>query len=219
MDLIALLKFGAREHMEALVKEGALHMRPIGYFIDLEEGDDRRGDKHEALTAYHQGPGTSLIIDEKHELSYEAGTLNFVSIRNDDEKACNIFCLTAITPTYWQVDPRNENLGECCVVIYRPGIFLERFRKAAKPMCAQYGTGPVEYVPQSSYAGPMGPFKKFAEGYAHQNELRCLVRPGSPDPITLKLGPLDDIAELGSTGSINRVLAETVGKRLPDATR
>ena len=213
MDLIALLKFGSQEHMEPLVKEGALYMRPISYFIDLEEGDDRRGDKYEALTAYHQGPGTSVTIDGKHELSFEAGTLKFLTIRNDDEKACNIFCLTAITPTYWQVDPKNDSLGDCCVLINRPGLFLERFRNAAKSMCAQLGTGPVEYVPPS-YTGPMGLFKKFAEGYAHQNEVRCLVRPGSPDPITLKLGSLEDIAELGPTASINRVLAETVGKRL-----
>ena len=212
MDVHALLKFGAREHMEQLLKEGALYMQPISYFIGLE-GDDQRGDKHEALTAYHQGPGTSIIIDGGHELSHEKGTLKFVSIRNDEEKDCNIFCLLAITPTYWQLDAKNDKLGDSCVFIHKPAIFLERFRQAARPICAQLQTGPVEYVPQT-YTGSMGPFRKFAESYAHQNEVRCLVRPGNAKPIVLKLGSLEDIAELGPRDAINAMLAATIGKRL-----
>lgn len=211
MDVHALLKFGAPEHMEQLVKEGVLFMQPISYFIALEDNASR-GDKHEALSEYHQGPGTSIVIDGKHELSHEKGTLKFVTIRKEEEKNCNIFCLLAITPSYRQVDPRNDNLGDACVFIHKPASFLDRFRQAAAPICAQLQTGPVEYVPQATYRGSMGPFKKFAEGYAHQNEVRCLIRPGSPDPVILKLGSLEDIAELGRRDDVNPMLAASLGK-------
>lgn len=209
-DVHALLKFGAHEHMEQLLKEGALYMQPISYFIALE-ADPWRGDKHEALTEYHQGPGTSIVIDGKHELSHEKG-LKFISIRHEEETNCNLFCLIAITPTYREVDVRNDNLGDACVFIHKPGIFLERFRTAALAAHPTMAWGPVEYVPRATYSGPMGPFRKFAEGYEHQNEVRCLVRPGSSNSVVLKLGSLQDIAELGPRDAVNDILKQTLGK-------
>jgi hypothetical protein len=211
MDIHALLKFGAREHMEQLVKEGALFMQPISYFIALEDNASR-GDKHEALSEYRQGPGTRVIIDGKHELSHEKGTLKYLTARHEGELACNIFSAIAITSAYSQVDPENKTLGDACVVIYQPKVFLERFLAAAASVgSAEYGL--VKYV-AADYSGAMGPFTKFSEGFAHQNEYRVLVRPGSPAPLVLRLGSLEGIAELGPSATINAALAGSIGKRL-----
>ena len=65
MDVVFFLKFGSEQNMQALLEEGLVHLKPLSYFIKLE-GDEARGDKHEGLTEYRQGPGTRVVIDGKH---------------------------------------------------------------------------------------------------------------------------------------------------------
>ena len=45
-NYIGLLKFGKKEHMEALYNEGLLYMNTFDYFINLEDNGDGRADKY-----------------------------------------------------------------------------------------------------------------------------------------------------------------------------
>src|SRR5438876_7213711 len=49
--VLALFKFGQRRHMEELICEGHVFMRPLSDFVQLES-DELRGDKDEALTRF-----------------------------------------------------------------------------------------------------------------------------------------------------------------------
>jgi hypothetical protein len=79
--------------------------------------------------------------------------------------------------------------------------FLRRFRAAAEASAElvedfTLNYGLVEYVPERTYVGEMGPTKKF-DRFVHQSEFRFFIDPGLGKPLTLTLGPLTDIAELG----------------------
>lgn len=214
MDIFFLLKFGSEKNMQALLEEGLVHLKPLSYFIKLE-GDKARGDKHEGLTEYRQGPGTRVVIDGKHELSHETG-LKYMSIRHEESAACNVLCLTAITPTYRQVDSRIKDLGDFSVTITKPQVFLDRLIAAAEVEGFSVETSPVEYVP-ASYSGPMGVFRKFADGYDFQNEFRVSVRPGNKDAINLRLGALTDIADFGRRETLISILSRGLGPASPDS--
>jgi len=51
----------------------------------------------------------------------------------------------------------------------------------------------VEYVPETEYSGPMGPFRKISR-FAYQAEYRFAFQANCDTPIELKIGNLKDIA-------------------------
>ena len=52
-----LLKFGVKEHMEALYEEGLLYLNTFAYFKELEYSGDGRADIYEGVTEYYSGEG------------------------------------------------------------------------------------------------------------------------------------------------------------------
>ena len=52
-----LLKFGIKEHMEALYEEGLLYLNTFTYFKELEYNGDGRADIYEGVTEYYSGEG------------------------------------------------------------------------------------------------------------------------------------------------------------------
>ena len=80
-NYIGFLKFGEKEHMEALYNEGLLYVNTFDYFKTLEPALDGRADYYEATEEYYAGDGLeniSLTIEcgeYKHTLSRENGWL------------------------------------------------------------------------------------------------------------------------------------------------
>ena len=50
----------------------------------------------------------------------------------------------------------------------------------------------VEYFDAATHSGDTGPFRKPLQ-FAHQNEFRIAVRPGSREPLKLIIGDISDI--------------------------
>lgn len=100
-NYIGLLKFGKKEHMEALYNEGLLYMNTFDYFINLEDNGDGRADKYEATTLYYAGDGVDDIKltlgsgDDKITLSREGGTLSIAMI-TDQPTYSHLYSMTAI---------------------------------------------------------------------------------------------------------------------------
>ena len=80
-NYIGFLKFGEKDHMEALYNEGLLYVNTFDYFKTLEPTLDGRADYYEATEEYYAGDGLeniSLTIEYgelKHTLSRENGWL------------------------------------------------------------------------------------------------------------------------------------------------
>ena len=84
-DILRLFKFGKKEHIEQLYREGLLYLNTLDYFTRLE-GDGVRGDKDEGLSMSLQPEIAKLQI--KIGETYEPvrdiiGPIKFRDGRND----------------------------------------------------------------------------------------------------------------------------------------
>lgn len=204
-NYIGLLKFGKKEHMEALYNEGLLYMNTFDYFINLEDNGDGRADKYEATTLYYAGDGVDDIKltlgsgDDKITLSREGGTLSIAMI-TDQPTYSHLYSMTAID-TKWALendlllDERNFADGkDYVVIIHDCNKFIERLTNKLNENKGNSKLSFIEYIDEHNYSGQMGCFRKF-DKFSYQNEWRCAVlQNGIKEPIAITLGSLADIA-------------------------
>lgn len=204
-NYIGLLKFGKKEHMEALYNEGLLYMNTFDYFINLEDNGDGRADKYEATTLYYAGDGVDDIKltlgsgDDKITLSREGGTLSIAMI-TDQPTYSHLYSMTAID-TKWALendlllDERNFADGkDYVVIIHDCNKFIERLTNKLNENKGNSKLSFIEYIDEHNYSGQMGCFRKF-DKFSYQNEWRSAVlQNGIKEPITITLGSLADIA-------------------------
>jgi|ERR1035437_2684976 hypothetical protein len=204
--VLALFKFGAREHIHQFVGEGLLYMNALAYFTTLEAQSVRRDpDEGAAHVLHHEG--VRIGFKEKAEDTYKsigplAGPLRF---RGAESLKPNVFCMYGLraSTAFSLVDPRNFAFGDTFVLLKDGDEFLARARRAALNSGHTMECRAVEYVDEA-YSGPMGPFRKYAT-FSYQSEVRLALLPGTGAPYRLRLGSLSDIVALtGTLADVNR---------------
>jgi hypothetical protein len=212
--ICGLMKFGEKEHIQAFRSDGLMYMKSLAEFARLET-DIERGDCFE---------GTDTIIQPKHvgECIFDTGKVGlgkFVAQPSDfagplriglnRTGSCNLYCMFAITkPNDGElVDPKNLEFGDSCVLVLNPTEFLSRVVRAAKYAGLNYiEYRLVEYYDGEEYSGETGRFRKRSK-FAHQNEFRIVIEPGSEDPRRLSVGSLIDItSEVLPSSEVNQRL-------------
>jgi hypothetical protein len=208
----ALLKFGEKQHIEALRSEGVLYMKPLADFTKLES-DMARGDAFE---------GATRIIQPQHigELRFDFPPMGKFSAKPSElagpvriglhqTASCNVYCMFAVTkPVDGKlVDSQNFQFGDACVLVLNPSELMSRVADAAKGagLCyLEYRL--VEYYDAEEYSGEVGRFRKRSM-FAYQNEFRIVVEPGSDSPRKLFAGGLIDItSEVLPLSEVNQYL-------------
>jgi hypothetical protein len=188
-------------------------MNAIDYFRVLD-ADPVRGDGDEGLTYCFQPSRTVMEVRAMSAWQRVGGIAGPLKYREETDWTGNLFCMFALRASHAEalaenarppVDLRNHAFGDAAVVITEADEFLRRVAVAAEREGLRLQAGPVEYVNEYSYHGPMGPFRKFA-GYSYQSEFRLLVEPGRAGPRSLTLGSIEDISVMVATESINRLL-------------
>ena len=206
-ELLGLVKFGSREHMEDFRRNGTMYMNTVEYFRVLE-GRGHVGDEDEGLQSCYQSDRINLKITksdgESIVLSRENGLTGQILTRNNAVNGQNIFCMYAFLDSGVKpvVDERNLIFGDTYVCITSCTSFLERIDTAAKKAKVKIYKSLVEYVQRDNHNGKMGIFKKFVT-HSYQNEYRFVLSHGSSVPYTLSLGDISDITIIGSSNDIN----------------
>lgn len=200
--VLALMKFGAAKHVAELRLQGHLYMKSVGFFKDLE-ADAARGDKDEGLTYCRQAKNTVLQVKQAGEWLNVEGINGPILIREGLAEIGNIFCMFAFrgghADAFFEgrstgpVDVDSLRFGDSAVVFTDGDEFMRRVRDAAEREGLELRYDLVEYVDRATYAGPMGPFRKFA-AFAHQSEFRILAKPEREPVRVLTLGSLEDIS-------------------------
>jgi hypothetical protein len=208
-DLLILLKFGKRDHLQQLRNRGLLHMNSQRYFQEIES-DPVRGDRFETTDRVVQPKDLRrLTIKSKNrEIVITTDRLVGPVCIRFDKAPCNIYCMFAITePASPLVDQRNlEGDWDSFVVILNTATFLDRMCSAAAREGFSYELRDVEYYDPTNYSGETGPFWK-PNTLSYQKEFRFIVRPGSGSPIDLEIGSLADItSEVLPLSGINRLI-------------
>ena len=192
-----LLKFGAQEHMEDLRSEGAVFMKPLRYFQELE-ADKTRGDRFETSTGIMQpqhidkvtisdAAGRTVVIDPRDMV----GPIVFGL---PDDAFLNVFCMYQIVrPTdLYPIDPRVQCFGPSFVMVKETQEFIRRLSNAAKIRGFSGKADEVGFFDELAFSGDTGVFRKSFE-YRWQSEYRFVVKTGAADAIKLMLGNLSDI--------------------------
>jgi hypothetical protein len=218
MLALALIKFGAPEHIERFVEHGEMYFQTIEHFRKLE-ADELRGDPSEGLSEYYQSALVELIMTADDgrvsKWSGKSGTLtNAVRLSNANVTGLHVFCMYALrpeNPPSLYFDPRVFKFGAAYAVIDDWGEFFTRVKAALATQGFKHQRAYVEYVDREIHSGDMGHFRKFRE-FEYQCEYRIAVGTGLPGPFVMKIGSLRDIATIGVTKDINSVF--TIGYNL-----
>ncbi len=212
--IYAFLKFGAKQHLEELRRDGLLYMSPLASFAKLES-DMVRDDRFE---------GTTRIMQPKHigEFVIDTGRIGFGKISVNPSEltgpvriglhrtvSCNVYCLFAVTgPVDGElVNRQNFQFGDSFILFLNPTEFLNRAIVAARKAGFSYLEHRlVEYYDGDDYSGETGRFRKRSL-FSYQNEFRIAVEPGSETAQRLKIGGLTDItSDVLPMSEVNEVL-------------
>lgn len=204
-NYIGLLKFGTKEHLEALYEEGLLYLNTFAYFKELDYSGDGRADIYEGVTEYYSGEGfdklnlTIFFEGEGHTLSRANGTLG-VSFTDRPPEFSHLYSMTSIDINWalehnTLIDERNfAKNKDYVVIVYDTVKFLDKLTNYL--VINEYTSRRdfIEYIDENSYSGEIGCFRKFSS-YSYQNEWRLTLKCHNIlNPIKITLGSLEGIA-------------------------
>jgi len=201
--ILALFKFGNRQHIDEFVGAGHLFMNTLKYFRERETKDILRSDKYEGTIHCKQTDGATLSI-KQNDTWLKIGTIQGPILASDgSEENTNVFCMYAFMDNVSEkIDPKNFDFGDTYAILTDGDEFLLRVRKAAEREGLTLRHDLVEYVDRSTYNGVMGVFRKFSE-FAYQSEFRISVVSYLKGPYSLRIGDLSDISLTGNLEELN----------------
>lgn len=197
-----LVKFGQREHLEALLHEGVIYMNNIEYFRKYEETQPKhmRGDQCECFDYICQNNTVKVFFEE---YVWEAD--NVTMLANWGTYPGYLFCMYAAhADSNLQVDGRMLDFGEYAVIIQHPDEFIRRVQSYCAKNQITANCFPVQYYDEQTESGLLHPFKKRSQ-YSYQSEARIYIYEQNPhENMILRIGSICDIAIMKkcSRGSI-----------------
>lgn len=199
MDVSLLIKFGKKEHLEPLLKEGLIYMRNIDYFRQYEAQQPKhlRGDRYEGYESISQNqtlffPDTRSLIE------------NITIWGTNHTFKGYIYCLYALFPSQSlnTIDNRMADFGEYALIIQNPNEFINRIKKYGEENNLFPNWDKVRYYDESKKNGLLTPFMKRSL-YSYQSEARIYIHSKTPkEYFTFKLGSLEDIAYIVESSTL-----------------
>lgn len=215
--MLELIRFTSGPHAEKFMA-GRLYMSSLGYFWN--NGFEGQQDMLEGA-ARMQDPKESLFPAECQDVLCAS-----IMVRAEAFQFCNLLCFhrhfyDPLRGYDTEIDPKISEFGDCAVRILDPDAFMNRVYAKAEQQGDICVSGPVTYhawdeiVDESDCFDKLDFFsyqKEWRVAYLHKPErLKALARKrrnnDAPmkyyeEPYTLRVGRLDDIAEIVPTKEI-----------------
>lgn len=202
--IYALIKIGEKHHMEDLIQNGALFLRRLKAYRNIE--CPVRADSYEGASDVFQPENVVLTVNETRIEDF-VGPLSV-----DGRINPLVYCMYALSPKHRScvpgtyLDERCYEFGDTAVYIADVMAFYERLKRAATQLRFNLRSGLVEYVSCNGYSGEWGPFRKF-DDLSYQHEWRAVFGiKTTEETFRLELGSLCDIAKIGSIQDLNRAI-------------
>jgi hypothetical protein len=186
-----LVKIGRPEHIRQMCEDGILYLNPLSYFWKIEDGNVR-GDVNDGVDAIHRGEKGKIFKLDGTEIPTNIISWEIREFTN--AKMMNILCMYSLRKSTTPVDDRVLAFGEEALLFTQPQVFLNRLGNAVRSLDLNAEGDLVVYLPDN-HAGTVGPFCKLSR-YAWQAEWRLVIRNGPGGPLTINVGPLDDIVNV-----------------------
>lgn len=188
-----LIKFGQKEHLEALLNDGIIYMNNIDYFRKYEESkpEHLRGDRYECFDYISQQNKIMVLGEQMWEVD------DITVFENRNTYPGYLYCMYALyADSNYCVDGRMLDFGEYAVIIKEPLEFIRRIQKACAKEHIIPNCYPVRYYNEKTEKGLLSPFLK-RDKYYYQHEARIYIHKANPqENMVLKIGPIKDIAYL-----------------------
>ncbi len=191
------LKFGSKENINDLYKNGTIYMNSREYFRKIED-QELRGDSYEGVYEIRNyGPGKVHIPSTNFSFRYEHihVPLSF------NEVWGNIYCLYAISEQTvpemfdFKMDERISRFGSHCLVIKEPNWFIESMTYKFKLLNHKFHLGFVDYYEKEKVNGEVDVFSK-PNVFSCQKEFRFYVESNSILPITFHIEDLKNYSTI-----------------------
>ena len=224
--LLALIKFGHKDHMIDLLQNGTIYMKPPSYFRGLPP-DNIRSDHNEF--AEESKPIDWMKFqsnDGKEEYEFDRNGKKGPKILNghwsivDPTIRMNIYSMYAITADWSDkhsyIDPRIARFGDgdpAMVVIQDIGELKKRLMEKLDELVFSAKGKPIDYYEPNTYKGPVGPFRKSAD-YSYECEFRLVVnyKEGASyekdGALRIQIGSLRDIANIYPANNVSDIKVE-----------
>ena len=206
--LFVLLKFGREDHMRALFHEGVVYMNTVKFFRDSDTKAGR-GDPNEGMPWLKNYPPGEFRVPWAKDKTFHFQALQ---VRAQPKLALgNIYSLFSFASHHsigldeFRVDPLNKEFGTHMVMIRNPAAFLRRWEEAMRWKQIHHERGFVNYYDPSTHTGSLNVFWK-SSAFAHQQEYRLHAMTASTEPLVVRLGPLNDIAEVYPSNAVDELV-------------
>ncbi|WP_068688391.1 hypothetical protein [Culturomica massiliensis] len=202
-EITLLAKLGEYQYMAKLIKDGELYLRPMSDFAKMDSVNGI-GDKYENVTSYvsPKNPSIKIQLKDGREIPLsESSKITYV-----EHDCCDFliysmvmidFIKTRETLKLKHPDELNK-IGsgyDTLVIIYDHNEFIKRIKQAINNQWSME-CRPVNYYPEKDIVlKELGPFDK-RESYANQKEFRFCFECNINIPYSLKIGNLEDIAQI-----------------------
>jgi hypothetical protein len=175
MAIRLFIKFGAKEHLEKMQREGILYCNTITYFSKVE--DNNRGDAFESVTKLNYLENPIFQLRPANDPSAEWKNLNVTNMLYQEyykEPLGNLFCFSGfkINPSkkisIFHIDEKFLDFGYGLMVL-RQDLFMERLKKSLAKLDIQTCMKTVEYLDLHKYSGKKIYFKKILNTVGKKN--------------------------------------------------
>lgn len=206
------LKFGRKEHIEALQRKGHIYMNSLNCFRTLPE-ENLIGDKFEGIK-YIKHLSDVIFTTKNLKRNFSFKSRGLVHAFPTKKIEGNIYCLYGGHETLLEKNYNLEkqygqlNIGdtfgdtEYMALINNPREFINRIKQHFISAGLHFDYGPVQYIDIDNYEGELNQFSK-RKRYEGQNEFRIFVENNIDRPLDFEIGSLSDICTIALTSKHN----------------
>lgn len=189
----SLIKFGNKEHLSRLLRNGEIYMKNIDFYrkYELSNPNHLRGDLYECYNKISQH-NTIRFYDSDFEFR------DITIYENYNTYTGYLYCMYAIYKDCENknIDARMLDFGEYAIIISNPKEFIYRIKQYCKNNNLFPNCGPVSYFDENSQEKILHPFLK-RDVYSYQSEARIYIHCSNPqDYFLFNIGNIEDIASL-----------------------
>ena len=197
------MKFGTKEHLEKMQKEGILYCNTITYFSRIDD-NNKRGDKLEVATELEYLENVILEVKPANDslAPWEKLRITYMQLQKHYEKTLgNLYCMSVfdLTPSKDTSLLNFENFtafGSHVLIISREDIFIDKINKAFDKLKIKSCFKAIEYLDLRKYQGKKSLFQKDIK-YSWQKEFRIILYTDKceiNDPFEFSIGNIEDIS-------------------------
>jgi len=205
MGVTLLVKFGSKNHLERMQKDGILHCNTITFFSKLED-NYKRGDKSESVIELKYFENVAFEVKPVNEPSSEWKRLNSKTSQYSKyfkKPMGNLFCMSAFEINLAKESKEyvfNEGFLEFgyALLMTRQDLFMERLRNALDKLEFKSCYNSVNYLDLKKYTGKKNLFQKDNK-FSWQEEFRIIIytqKCEELEPYEFSIGNIEDISEI-----------------------